>query len=95
MRPLVVSGGVCAPLPAPRYDVFRLASPVEDAMPVLSAPRGAVRFPLPPKGWRLWRKRALDAWDVLLGRRTVTPLRGGVRWVQPPVWADDDMEDDS
>ncbi len=47
---IVASGGSCAPA-APRYDIFRLAepqSPVEDNLPVLGAPRGSIRFVVPP-----------------------------------------------
>lgn len=47
---IVASGGSCAPA-APRYDIFRTAdpqSPVEDNVPVLGAPRGAIRFVTPP-----------------------------------------------
>jgi len=47
---LVASGGNCAPL-SPSYEFFRLAepmSPVEDALPVAEAPRGGIRFIVPP-----------------------------------------------
>lgn len=47
---LVASGGNCAPL-APSYDIFRLAepmSPVENCLPVVGAPRGGIRFIVPP-----------------------------------------------
>lgn len=47
---LVASGGNCAPL-APVYDIFRLAepmSPVEDALPVVGADRGGIRYIQPP-----------------------------------------------
>ncbi len=47
---LVASGGVCAPF-MPSYDIFRVAvpqSPVEDDLPVVAAPRGGIRFIVPP-----------------------------------------------
>lgn len=47
---IVASGGNCAPL-NPSYEFFRLAepmSPVEDALPVAAAPRGGIRFIVPP-----------------------------------------------
>lgn len=47
---LVASGGNCAPA-APLYDIFRMAqpqSPVEDNLPVVPAPRGGVRWVVPP-----------------------------------------------
>jgi hypothetical protein len=47
---LVASGGNCAPL-EPSYDFFRLAeslNPVESALPSVEAPRGGIRFILPP-----------------------------------------------
>lgn len=47
---LVASGGNCAPLNQ-QYEFFRLAepmSPVEDALPVAQAPRGGIRFIVPP-----------------------------------------------
>jgi hypothetical protein len=50
---LVASGGNCAPL-SPSYDFFRLAeviSPVEDCFPTVGAPRGGIRFIVPP-GYR-------------------------------------------
>lgn len=50
MSSLVASGGYIAPL-TPLYDFFRLAepqTPVEDALPVVQAPRGGIRFISPP-----------------------------------------------
>lgn len=50
VEPIVASGGNCAPF-APRYDVFNVAepqSPVEQALPVLGAPRGGVRYVVGP-----------------------------------------------
>lgn len=47
---LVASGGNCA-LAQPRYEIFRLAepqSPVEDNLPTLPAPRGSIRWVIPP-----------------------------------------------
>ena len=47
---LVASGGNCAPL-EPSYEFFRLAeslNPVEQALPTVEAPRGGIRFILPP-----------------------------------------------
>lgn len=47
---LVASGGICAPFPID-YSFFRLATPqasVENAFPVVSAPRGGIRFIVPP-----------------------------------------------
>lgn len=47
---LVASGGNCAPL-EPSYEFFRLAvplNPVEQALPVVEAPRGGIRFITPP-----------------------------------------------
>ena len=47
---LVASGGYIAPI-TPLYDFFRLASPqnpVENALPVVQAPRGGIRFITPP-----------------------------------------------
>lgn len=47
---LVASGGNCAPL-APSYEIFRVAepmSPVENALPVVGAPRGGIRYISPP-----------------------------------------------
>lgn len=47
---LVAAGGVCAPL-TPLYDFFRTAeaqNPVEDALPVANAPRGGIRYIVPP-----------------------------------------------
>jgi hypothetical protein len=50
MSSLVASGSCCTPL-SPLYDFFRLAeaqSPIEDAIPSVSADRGGVRFIKPP-----------------------------------------------
>lgn len=47
---LVASGGNCAPL-EPSYEFFRLAqplNPVESALPTVEAPRGGIRFIMPP-----------------------------------------------
>ena len=47
---LVASGGICAPA-SPSYDFFRLAvpqNPVERALPSLRAPRGTIRYIIPP-----------------------------------------------
>ena len=47
---LVASGGNCAPL-EPSYEFFRLAqplNPVEQALPTVEAPRGGIRFIMPP-----------------------------------------------
>jgi len=47
---LVASGPLCAP-PTPMYDFFRVAeaqNPVEQGLAVLQAPRGGVRFIVPP-----------------------------------------------
>jgi len=47
---LVASGGVCAPL-EPDYDFFRLAeemNPVERCLPLVGAPRGGIRYIVPP-----------------------------------------------
>jgi len=47
---IVASGGSCAPA-APRYDIYQLVeprSPVEDNLPVVGAPRGAIRYTVPP-----------------------------------------------
>lgn len=47
---LVASGGICAPA-SPTYDFFRLAvpmNPVERALPSLRAPRGTIRYIIPP-----------------------------------------------
>lgn len=47
---LVASGGCCAPF-TPLYDFFRTAeaqSPLEDALPVVNAPRGGIRYIVPP-----------------------------------------------
>lgn len=47
---LVASGGCCAPF-TPLYDFFRTAepqSPIEDGLPVVQAPRGGIRYIVPP-----------------------------------------------
>lgn len=47
---ITASGGSCAPA-VPRFEIFRDAraqSPVEDSLPVLGAPRGAIRWVNPP-----------------------------------------------
>lgn len=47
---LVAAGGNCAPL-EPSYEFFRLAqplNPVEQALPTVEAPRGGIRFIMPP-----------------------------------------------
>jgi len=50
---LVASGACCTPL-SPSYDFFRLSeavTPIEDATPVVGAPRGGVRY-IQPVDWR-------------------------------------------
>lgn len=52
---LVASGACCTPL-TPMYDFFRLAepqTPVEDASATVQAPRGGIRFIVPPDYQRL------------------------------------------
>lgn len=47
---LVASGGCCAPA-TPLYDFYRLAepqNPVEDCLPTVQAPRGTIRYIVPP-----------------------------------------------
>ncbi len=47
---LVASGGICAPF-SPSYDIFRKAvpmSPIEECLPTIQAPRGGIRFIVPP-----------------------------------------------
>jgi hypothetical protein len=52
---LVASGACCTPL-TPMYDFFRVAvpqTPIEDAMATVEAPRGGVRYIVPPDYQRL------------------------------------------
>lgn len=47
---VVASGGICAPF-SPSYDIFRKAqpsNPIEQCLPTVQAPRGGIRFIVPP-----------------------------------------------
>ncbi len=73
---LVASGGICAPA-SPSYDFFRLAvpqNPVERALPSLRAPRGTIRYIIPPS----FR-------DITGGISTVTCADDAAGYVSTPV----------